>query len=589
LTKWQKFTATVTTLAIALGRALDMDAKSAGMPRFEHVRKRSISSQSGIGRRLILMQSNSEKRGDPVARNMACSKKKDVERENALLLTRRSVLQRTGWVLAAAFPYVSELIAPPLFGIPADAVPQTRADYPISEVMTRLSTYMCQARDHALPDDVVERAKLHILDTFGAMVSGSELPAGRAAIRFVREYGGKEVATIVADTVLCGPIEAALANAVMAHADESDDHMVAGISYHPGNSAVPAALAVGEQFSTSGMHFLRAVVLGYDVGGRVLRTLQPGLDNHKSTFSLGGVFGATAAAACSASLTEQQMRWALTYAAQQYSGLSATFPRDLDHIEKGFDFAGMPARSGVTAVELVHSGWNGVNDIMSGPDNFILANYPAANPGLLVDQLGEHYYMMDAGIKRWTSGGPSQEPLYAMEALLKRQPIDPNKVQEVILRAVRGHDNNTDNGGWPDLNVQYLMALMLIDKKATFKSIHDKARMQDPAIIALQKKVRLEPGFPSRRDPQIQITLTDGTRLVQDDVPTYVQIPLTREQVIEKARDLMTPVIGAPSSSRLIDRVLELEKIKDIHELRPLLQWTNPAGPPRLSEYPYAK
>jgi 2-methylcitrate dehydratase PrpD len=176
-----------------------------------------------------------------------------------------------------------------------------------------------------------------------------------------------------------------------------------------------------------------------------------------------------------------------------------------------------------------------------------------------------------------------------MEALLKRQPIDPNKVQEVILRAVRGHDNNTDNGGWPDLNVQYLMALMLIDKKATFKSIHDKARMQDPAIIALQKKVRLEPGFPSRRDPQIQITLTDGTRLVQDDVPTYVQIPLTREQVVEKAGDLMTPVIGAPSSSRLIDRVLELEKIKDIHELRPLLQWTNPAGPPRLSEYPYAK
>ena len=81
----------------------------------------------------------------------------------------------------------------------------------------------------------------------------------------------------------------------------------------------------------------------------------------------------------------------------------------------------------------------------------------------------------------------------------------------------------------------------------------------------------------------------DGTRLVQDDVPTYVQFPLTREQVIAKARDLMEPVIGDTSTSRLIDRVLELEKIKDIHELRPLLQWTNPIGPPRLSEYPYAK
>jgi 2-methylcitrate dehydratase PrpD len=502
-------------------------------------------------------------------------------------LSRRAVLQRAScFFAAAAFPPVSEAAAYPFFGIPAAAVPQTRADYPVSDVMKRLSSFMCQARDNPLPDEVVDRAKLHILDTFGAMVSGSELPAGRAAIRFARDYGGKEVSTIVADTILCGPIEAALVNAVMAHSDESDDHML-GISYHPGNSAVASALAVGEQFSVSGMHFLRAVVLAYDVGGRMLRTLQPGLDSHKSPYALGGVFGSTSAAACSASLTEQQMRWALTYAAQQYSGLNSTFPRDLDHIEKGFDFAGMPARSGVTAVELVHSGWNGVNDILSGPDNFLSAHNQSANPAQLVDQLGEHFYMMDAGIKRWTSGGPSQEPLYAMEALLKRQPIDPNKVQEVILRAVRGHDNNTDNGGWPDLNVQYLMALMLIDKKATFKSIHDKARMQDPAIVTLQKKVRLEPGFPGRKDPQIQITLMDGTRLVQEDVPTYFQNPLTREQVIAKARDLMTPVIGEASTSRLIDRVLELEKVNDIHELRPLLQWTNPAGPPKLSDYPY--
>ena len=77
--------------------------------------------------------------------------------------------------------------------------------------------------------------------------------------------------------------------------------------------------------------------------------------------------------------------------------------------------------------------------------------------------------------------------------------------------------------------------------------------------------------------------------LVQEDVPTYVENPLTREQVIAKARDLMEPVIGDASTSRLTDRVLELEKIKDIHELRPLLQWTRPGGPPRLSEYPYAK
>src|SRR5579862_6171212 len=122
-------------------------------------------------------------RGHPMIHNMASNGTKHAEREYGLHLTRRSVLRRVGWVLAAAaFPSVSEGAARQLFGMPAKAIPQTRADYPISDVMKRLSAYMSQARDQALPNDVVERAKLHILDTFGAMVSGSELPAGRAAL-----------------------------------------------------------------------------------------------------------------------------------------------------------------------------------------------------------------------------------------------------------------------------------------------------------------------------------------------------------------------------------------------------------------------
>jgi hypothetical protein len=76
--------------------------------------------------------------------------------------------------------------------------------------------------------------------------------------------------------------------------------------------------------------------------------------------------------------------------------------------------------------------------------------------------------------------------------------------------------------------------------------------------------------------------------VVQEDVPTYFQNPLTREQLIAKARDLMTAVIGEASTTRLIESVLQIEKIKDIHELRPLLQWKNSGGPPKLSEYPYA-
>jgi 2-methylcitrate dehydratase PrpD len=114
---------------------------------------------------------------------------------------------------------------------------------------------------------------------------------------------------------------------------------------HPGSAVVPAALAVGEKFSIDGQRFMRAVALGYDVGTRVTITLGrlPYMaETHRSTHALCGTFGAAAAAACAANLNAKQMRWLLSYTAQQASGL-ASWQRDTDHIE-GFDFAGMPAR-----------------------------------------------------------------------------------------------------------------------------------------------------------------------------------------------------------------------------------------------------
>jgi 2-methylcitrate dehydratase PrpD len=525
--------------------------------------------------------------------------------EDDLLLTRRTILQRAGLaVAAAAFPPVAGAAAeePPVSqpALQQPPVPQPRdlapaqtsaAGHPVSAVMVRLSTYMSQARDHALPDRVLEQAKWHVLDTVAAMVSGSELAPGRAAIKFARAYGGKEVATVVGDTVLCGPIDAALANGVLAHADETDDSWPGG--WHPGCNVVPAALAVGEQFGTSGAHFLRAVALGYDIGARILITLRPGLqDSHKATHAVAGAFGAAAAASCAASLTAPEMRWMLDYTAQQCSGVASWY-RDTDHIEKGFVFGGMPARSGVTSALLVHTGWNGVDDVMSGRDNFLLANAPQADAGLLVEGLGERWEVAGTNIKRWTVGSPIQAPLDAMEALLKRQPIDPDRVREILVRSAPG--SVVDNSDPSDINIQYALALMLIDKTATFRSIHDKVRMRDPSILGLRAKVRLEApggrGGGAGAPPLLEVTLADGAKLSQDvgAVLGTVDNPMTRDQLVAKCHDLMTPVLGAVPSTRLITRVLELEKAKDIRELRPFLQRTYRAGPPRLSEYPVTR
>jgi hypothetical protein len=148
------------------------------------------------------------------------------------LLTRRKVLQRAGLVItAAAFPAEATMAAA-IEPVVAGQTPAPAGDHSISEVMRRLTDYMSQARDRAMPEAALEQTKWHVLDTFAAMVSGSELPPGRAAIDFARAYGGEKVATVAGDTIVCGPLEAALANGVLAHADETDDSWPGG--WHPG-------------------------------------------------------------------------------------------------------------------------------------------------------------------------------------------------------------------------------------------------------------------------------------------------------------------------------------------------------------------
>jgi len=448
-------------------------------------------------------------------------------------------------------------------------IPRTAwAQEPPTPLMKRLSEYMGQAESRALPADVLEKTKYHILDTFAAMISGSQLTPGRAAIQFVRAYGGDRVATVAASNILCGPIEAALANGVMAHADETDDSWPSG--WHPGCNVIPSALAVGEKFGITGAHFTRAVALGYDLGARMLTALRPGVfDTHKSTHSIGGIFGSAAAAACAAKLNSQQIRWVLDYTAQQSSGIAA-WSRDTDHIEKGFAFGGMPARGGVTSALLVHSGWTGVDDIFSGENNFFMANAPHGDLNALIDGLGERFEIMRTSIKKWTVGTPIQAPLDALEAILKRRPLAPDQVREIVVR-MDPRTSVVNDREMPDVNIQHMLAVMLVDRTATFAAAHDKKRMQDPLILRQKAKVRLD---PNSGQPLLTLTLSDGSSITEN--PTAVrgtaENPMTRGEVVEKARDLMQPILGVSATTRLIERLLDFENIRSVRELRPLAQ-----------------
>jgi 2-methylcitrate dehydratase PrpD len=510
---------------------------------------------------------------------MSHAEKHVYKAESRLLMNRRRLIKLGGMsTILASLPHgVASAASLLRSGEKAEEV---------SPVMQQLSTYMGAASTRALPDDVVEKAKQHILDTFAAMISGSGLPPGHAAIEFARGYGGKEIATVVASNIVCGPIEAAFANGVLAHSDETDDSHGPSRS-HPGVSVVPAAFAAGEQYSISGVHFLRAVTLGYDVGSRINMSLGgPAYQaaTHRSTHGTAAVFGSGAAAGCAAGLSAEKMCLLLDYSAQQTSGIGA-WSRDAEHMEKAFLFAGKPAAGAVLAASLIQSGWSGVQDVFSGPDNFFEAFAPRENstikadPNVLVDKLGERYEIARTNIKKWTVGSPIQAPLDALAGFFKQRSFSADDVTKVVVRIASDEANTVSNRDMPDICMQHMVAIMLLDKTVTFQSVHDRARMKDPAALRQRAKVEVvaDPRIDARRPRReaiVELTLADGTQLNEwvRDVRGTAENPMTREEVVDKARDLISPVLGTETSSKLIAKLLVLETLRDVHELRPVLQ-----------------
>src|SRR5882724_2679770 len=380
-------------------------------------------------------------------------------------------------------------------GLPSVRVLAQGSEAGPGRVMSALSAYMSAARSRALPEDVIEQAKCHLLDSLAAMISGSELPPGQAAQRYIREHSGAGgPVTVVGSALTALPIDAALANGVMAHADETDDSHNESRS-HPGCSVVPAALAAGEISGIDGTGLLRAVTLGYDIGTRVVMAMGGAAFSYESslsTHSIAGTFGAAAAACCAVGLDTRQMRWALDYTAQQSSGITA-WRRDTDHIEKAFVFAGKPARDGVTSALLVQSGWNGVDDVLSGPDSFFAAYAPKAQPERLIEKLGERYEITQTDIKKWSVGSPIQGPLDAIEAIRGKNPFEADQVKKVTVRLAPSVGNVVDNRDIPDICLQHMVAVMLIDKTVSFHAAHDKPRMQDATVLKQRAKVNLVP------------------------------------------------------------------------------------------------
>jgi 2-methylcitrate dehydratase PrpD len=453
----------------------------------------------------------------------------------------------------------------------------------ISAPTRRLSEYIAKAVTRPLPDAVVEKARHHFLDTVAAMVSGSQLRPGRMAIGYVASLGGTSEASVVGTQIRTSAVNAALANGMLAHADETDDSHAPSRT-HPGCAVIPAALAVAERTRSSGEAFLRAVVLGYDVAARANYSI--GADAFaaasRSTHSLGGVFGAGAAAGALLGFDAPQVCHLLSYCAQQASGIGCNV-RDSEHIEKAFDFGGMPARNGVAAATMVAHGFTGIDDVFAGERNFFMAYAPEPDPSRLVEALGERFEILSTNIKKWSVGSPAQSALDALTCLMESEKPMLSEIAAIRVYLPTRSARTVDNAPMPDVNVQHLMALLLVDGRLTFDSVHDHSRMKDPAVLAVRRNIELVPSQElmearPRRQAIVEIVLRDGRPLSHRTIAVRgtADNPMARAEVEAKAHDLMAGTLGPARAAELVNACRVVERCRDMTEFRRL--WDVPAG-----------
>jgi 2-methylcitrate dehydratase PrpD len=425
-----------------------------------------------------------------------------------------------------------------------------------------IARHAASAAARELPAEVLARAKLHVLDTFAAIVSGSALEAGQAGQHYARSVGGAPRISILGTAIRAPLVEAVLANGMAAHADESDDSHEESQT-HPGCGVVPAALGVAELCRSSGLEFVRAVVLG---GGMTFSR------SPLSSHAYGPLFGGGYAAGVLMGFNEERFRVLLNYLAQEASGLT-TWRLDERHTLKSYVFAGMPASNAVKVAALVRSGFSGSGDVLDPEDrNMLAAICPDPRPGALIERLNRVNPIMETHIKKYPVGYPIAVPLAALESILDAHHPAPDEIVEVRIHY---HEDwykvVGERSRMPDVNLRYCLAAALLDGRLTFDAAHDAARMAQPDVSELGRRIRLLGALPHLDRFAVRVEVDLGRCVLAAEQGRNVlgraENPMSKRQVEDKAMELMRSAVGERRARRAVELLDTLERQPSLEEI----------------------
>jgi len=448
-------------------------------------------------------------------------------------------------------------------------------------IVQQLAGYASTLRYEDLPPEVIERAKICMLDLIGIALAGSKRENTALARKVALGIGAPGAATAWVSGEKMRAADAALVNSVASHCMLQDDWLPRSHS-HVGAVVIPTTLAIGEESGASGKDLITAIVAAYDIEDRIGSLSVPAFTRGFRVSGVYSYFGAAAATAKLYGLNPEQTAAAIACAASMCGGILQ--PWTDGTMEWSFQ-EGFGARGGILCATLARDGLKGSPNIFEGPNGvnrcFSGSNDDAAE---ITAELGSLFRISETCHKRFPTGGANQGSATLAHALRKRHAFDDKEIQRVIVELPRnGTHERMNYAGIPYagpfstvdqclISKPFAIAAILKTGDLTVESLVDG--VNDSELLALAGKIELrEVDDLSGWNMRMSIQMRNGKSFDGDgrDIDMS-QVNLDWKDAREKFLRTADRIIGATRAAQLVDRIGSLENAAHAAEIAALIQ-----------------
>jgi len=266
------------------------------------------------------------------------------------------------------------------------------------EVTKRLASFVNETQFEDISTEVIEKAKICILDCIGCGLGGTTEDTFRVVLEYIKDNGGRPQASLIGSHLKADIPNAALANGIICHALDYDDYHEETV-IHATATCLPAILALAEVKKLSGRDVLTAVVLGNEVCIRLglgLGSYHYELGWHSTATT--GRFSSAAGMSKLLNLDVDKIINAFGICGTQASGVRQVF----GSMTKPFH-AGKSAMDGAISALLAEKGFTSSKEIIEGDLGLFSVLTEKPNEEIILDGLGSKYHSMDMCFKPYAT------------------------------------------------------------------------------------------------------------------------------------------------------------------------------------------